>query len=297
MTIFNNSIHDTRNNLTLGNYIIDEALHFSLESGELRNSENSLKINKFYLVMIRVLNKDSKVLVYNYISYPYIFYNTFLVFIAIRNKFSGVNNHVHKQAGDFLSIFEDRLNISDVKDKLSLSKDTMNIENIIGNIDGYPYTLTNVEVFKLINRLILQVNVDNMSHLTSLALDKEYKVFVKEVLSTLDDYGSLVKDLDNECNIKPLSIINGCLFVVEDIKKFVESIRKYNYNINTGPQALRGQVNSINNSLSILDWEYRKSLYNHNSYHVIKGNLYSGHKLSRDKFSFNNIHMNIGGVR
>ena len=120
MTIFNNSIHDTRNNLTLGNYIIDEALHFSLESGELRNSENSLKINKFYLVMIRVLNKDSKVLVYNYISYPYIFYNTFLVFIAIRNKFSGVNNHVHKQAGDFLSIFEDRLNISDVKDKLLL---------------------------------------------------------------------------------------------------------------------------------------------------------------------------------
>jgi hypothetical protein len=297
MTNFNNSIHDSRNNLTLGRYIIDEALHFSLESGELRNSENLLNINKFYLVMIRVLNKDSKVLVYNYISYPYIFYYTFLAFIATRNKYGGINNHVHRQAGDFLSIFEDRLNIGDVKDKLSLSKDTMNIENIIGNIHRYPYTLTNVEVFKLINRLILLVNVDNMSYLTSLALDKEYKVFVKEVLSTLDDYRSLVKDLDNEVNIKPLSIINGCLFVVEDIKKLVESIRKYNYNINTGPQPLRGQVNSINNSLSILDMEYRKSLYNHNNYHVIKGNLYSGLKLNRDKFSFNNIHMNLGGIK
>ncbi len=297
MTNFNNSIHDTRNNLTLGKYIIDEALHFSLESGELRNSENLLNINKFYLVMIRVLNKDSKVLVYNYISYPYIFYYTFLAFIATRNKYGGINNHVHRQAGDFLSIFEDRLNISGVKDKLSISKDTMNIENVIGNIPRYPYTLTNVEVFKLINRLILQVDVDNMSYLTSLALDKQYKVFVKEVLSTLDDYRSLVKDLDNEANIKPLSIINGCLFVVEDIKKLVESIRKYNYNINTGPQPLRGQVNSINNSLSILDMEYRKSLYNHNNYHVIKGNLYSGLKLNRDKFSFNNIHMNLGGIK
>ena len=288
-------MYDTRNNLTLDKYIIDEALHFSLESEQLCNTKNLSNIDKFYLVMIRVLNKDSNILVYNYISYPYIFYYTFLVFIATRNKYSSVNNHVYRQAGDFLSIFDDRLNISDVKDKLFISNNTIDFKKIIDNLYHFPHTLTNVEVFKIIDRLILQVNIDSMSYLTSLALNKEYKVFVKEVLSTLDDCHGLVKHLDD--NIKPLSIINGCLFVVQDIKKFVESIRNYNYNINTGPQSHRGQVNSINNSLSILDMEYRKSLYNHNNYHVIKGNIASVFKLNRDKFSFNNIHMNLGGIK
>lgn len=301
MTNFNNSTRATRNYLLLDKYIIDEALHFSLESGELRISTNLLNINKFYLVMVRVLNKDSNILVYNYISYPYIFYNTFMAFIATRNKYSSVHNDnkFYRQAGDFISIFEDRLDIGDVKDKLSLSKSTINLESIIDNIFYFPNTLTNVQVFNIINRLILQVNIDSMSHLTFLALHKEYKAFAIEVLRTLDDDYSncLVRDLDIEENIKPLSIINGCLFVVEDIEKFVESIRKYNYNINTGPQKHRGQVNSINNSLSILDMEYRNSLYNHHNYHVIRGNIHSAFKLNRDKFSFNNIHMNLGGIK
>lgn len=103
--------------------------------------------------------------------------------------------------------------------------------------------------------------------------------------------------LNNEYNIKPLSIINGCPFVVEYIERFVESVWKYNYNINTGPEKCRSQVNSINHSLSILNMEYRKSLYNHNNYQVVKGNLSSALKLNRDKFSFNNILMNLGGIK
>ena len=72
------------------------------------------------------------------------------------------------------------------------------------------------------------------------------------------------------------------------------SIKNRNYNINAGPQAHRGRVNSINNKLSRLDMEYRKSLYNHNNYHVSTGSV---RRLNKKKFSFNNIHMNIGSVR
>ena len=75
------------------------------------------------------------------------------------------------------------------------------------------------------------------------------------------------------------------------------SIKNRNYNINAGPQAHRGRVNSINNKLSILDMEYRKSLYNHNNYHVSTGSVSPKLRLNKDKFSFNNIHMNIGSVR
>ena len=75
------------------------------------------------------------------------------------------------------------------------------------------------------------------------------------------------------------------------------SIKNRNYNINAGPQAHRGRVNSINNKLSILDMEYRKNLYNHNNYHVSTGSVSPRLRLNKEKFSFNNIHMNIGSVR
>lgn len=49
------------------------------------------------------------------------------------------------------------------------------------------------------------------------------------------------------------------------MENFIEPVKNKGYNINAGPQAHRGRVNSINNFLSILDMEYRKSLYNHNN--------------------------------
>ncbi len=42
---------------------------------------------------------------------------------------------------------------------------------------------------------------------------------------------------------------------------------------------------------------FRNSLYNHHRYHIKNGNISKRFKLSKRKFSFNNIHMNIGNVR
>ena len=42
--------------------------------------------------------------------------------------------------------------------------------------------------------------------------------------------------------------------------------------------------------------DYRKSLYNHNYFHTSRG-INNRYFLGRDKFSFNNIHMNLGNVR
>jgi len=55
-----------------------------------------------------------------------------------------------------------------------------------------------------------------------------------------------------------------------------------------------GQINGLSYKLFCLEIDFRKSLYNHSWYH----SLTSGYpNLSRDKFSYNNIHINLGKAR
>lgn len=132
-----------------------------------------------------------------------------------------------------------------------------------------------------------------MSQLLDLALNDNYKGFIKEILGSLSNYNGMLNILNSQTSVEPFSITNGCIFLVRDLEGLVSNVRK-NYNVNTGPQSLRGEVNSINNSLSILDMHYRDSLYYHN-YHHSKSCMTL--RLDRSKFSYQNIHMNLGGVR
>lgn len=109
---------------------------------------------------------------------------------------------------------------------------------------------------KLMDKLVLQVDVSTTYLLVDLAIKKDYKTFIKEVLGSLDGFDKLVKDVDY--NIEPFNIINGCCFVVRNMENFIELVKNKGYNINAGFQAHIGRVNSINNFLSILDTEYRK---------------------------------------
>ena len=136
-----------------------------------------------------------------------------------------------------------------------------------------------------------------MSLLVDLAVKRDYKTFTKEVLGSIENYDSISSKWFTDDVAEAISIINGCLFIVNDIEKFIVDIRNRGYNINAGPQKQRALVSSINSFLSILDMDYRRSLYYHNKYHTLKGSIDIGYKLPSSKFSFNNIHMNIGGVR
>lgn len=297
----NANANDTRNFLSQKKYIISNDLHYSLESGILYKDETQVggtlgvaDTNKFYVLMIKVLNKDSRSLVYNYISYPYEFYYTFMWFLCYRSKIAG-NSYV--EPGQFLSIIDKSLGDNPVEGKFKDGcEDLINLNDHVIDLDRY--RITYIEVFRLINKLVMHADICTMSQLVDIALKKDYKSFAWKILgSSLNNYNKN-KVFSINRDIERLSIINGCVFIVKDLEKFILSVRDNNYNLNAGPQPLRGQVNSINNFLSMLDMEYRKSLYNHNNYHSNSG--YSGAytlKLSRDKFSFNNIHMNIGGVR
>lgn len=246
--------------------------------------------------MIRVLNKDSRSLVYNYISYPNMFFDSFIYFLCFWSQFLA-SPMVYKEPGQFLSVFDKDLNSNPSEDKLILTKGIINIEKIVDNIANPFYSITSTDVLRLITRLVIHTDTSSMSQLLDLAFKKDHVSFAQEVLGSLDNYHIIGRVLSLDKNIEPLNIINGCAFIVKDLEKFISCVRDCNYNLNAGPQPLRGQVNSINSSLSILDMEYRKSLYNHNNYHSNSGYFAGPRKINREKFSFNNIHMNLGGVR
>jgi len=135
-----------------------------------------------------------------------------------------------------------------------------------------------------------------MFKLIDLANNKDYKGFAKEILNPIKNYDKLfnsLKDLEVE---KPFNIINGCVFVVNDLNLFINNLTDKGLLVNCGPQAQRGQVNSITNFLTCIDQDFRRVLYNHNNYHVRVGNIDKNYILTRDKFSFKNIHINIGRV-
>ena len=284
-----------KNLINKDTYLIDQSLQFSLQDGKLYVGDKYTFLDnktKVYFVIIKVLNKNQKILIYNYISYPIIFYVTLIHFLHFRNNIGGI---IYNEPGSFTTITD--YNILNVPGneytKPPIKMDYRFVEKYLFN---YNSPITNIEIFRILNRVIIGLDIDTMTKIVDIAFKHDYIGFIKEILGSLDFYDKLVKDLGDDKNIIPLSIINGCIFIVDDLDKLIGSIRK-NYTISAGPQASRGQINSMSSSLSLIDSEYRRSLYNHNSYHIHMGNITPSLRLTRDKFSFNNIHMNLTGVR
>ena len=148
-----------------------------------------------------------------------------------------------------------------------------------------------------------------------MALHKDYKGFICSILGSLETW-YFRDELYNTEQILP-NIINSCVFIVKDKDKFINILPKtlfdkFEGSINQGPQSTRGQISSSFNYLSILDKHFRDSLYYHNKHHHTEFISHYLNKrgvksdkdlegfvplLERKKFSFNNIHMNLGYVR
>lgn len=78
-----------------------------------------------YLVVFRVLNKNSNVLVCNYIYYPDVFINSLLYYLLRKNNFK--NSLVYREWGDYFSILDNRLGEGDDIEEVK------NVNYIIGN--------------------------------------------------------------------------------------------------------------------------------------------------------------------
>lgn len=136
-----------------------------------------------------------------------------------------------------------------------------------------------------------------MSQLVYYAYYKEYSNFISKILSSVPDYDVEGLGLNRIRWEKPVSLINGCGFVVNYINLFITNVKDKGFNINQGSSKWRGKVNSMTSFLSIIDKEYRNNLYYNNLYNVQSETFKWRSKLPRSKFSFRNIHMNLGSVK
>ena len=316
-----------RNNLYLNSYLFSEDLHNSLLYGqETINTDYKVVSKKLgvYLVGFRVLNLEKKkVLIYNYIYYNPVFLETFLVYLLNRNEFSRRYN----DRGDFLILLDNSLLINKQfkylynMDKEAFDKNKDNKEiRYFHSIKSLFYLINMMNdscilsesrittLFNLIYKLnFVTLNYKDLALIIIRALQLSYNEFLDSILGVVFKENISFKEniyLDNKSEIleewrnSRYSIIDNCLFLLEDLESFIKHLRELGFNVNEGPQPWRGQVNSINSLLSLVDVDYRDSLYNHNHYHTkvvpkIDKDLY----IPKSKFSFKNVHMNLGNVK
>lgn len=76
----------------------------------IHSSKSHRKVIKnkegIYLIVFRILNKEEKSLVYNYIYYNDLFYLSLIVYFLTRNYFIAENNH---EWGKYLVVLDNRL--------------------------------------------------------------------------------------------------------------------------------------------------------------------------------------------
>lgn len=81
-------------NINISEYtnLITGTLHRSLVTGKFHGDVNPKKVEKIYMVIFKVLNYNSRALVYNYISYPDILFLSLISYLRTRNIFLNDND-------------------------------------------------------------------------------------------------------------------------------------------------------------------------------------------------------------
>lgn len=98
---YSNSIGNAKGN----GYLINNELYEALSTEKSINNSN-LPHKGVYLIVFRVLNYESKTLVYNYIHYNELFIRCLILFILSINV---LMLHTYKEPGHFLSFIDNNL--------------------------------------------------------------------------------------------------------------------------------------------------------------------------------------------
>jgi hypothetical protein len=266
-------------------------LHHSLRLGSLVG--NSSYNGGVHLVAFRVI-KNSKgyiEVVYNSVVYPEIFVNTLLSHLITKSDFG--RSFLFREWGDFYTLIDDNFFIEESINELknvSLHNEYCK-ENIF--IDQSPHENLYIRLFDSLKKKCSIGTLDQMLTVISLWIHKEYDQFLIKLYP--DTFST--ESLKNETIPKDFHLLKHSLFVVKDLNLLLTKLRDLNYTVSRGPINQRSQLNSLSSFLSCVDEDYRNSLYKHHLYRIQNGSIPSGALLSRSKFSFRNIHMNIGKVK
>ena len=273
----------------------------------LKKGENRLKnISKsrsdslpgVYLVMFKVLDKNSKTLVYNYIYYPIVFTDFILAYFISKGDFK--NGIAIREWGDYLTVIDKNLGLTDSIDQLKI--------NYRHSSEYYPEidNSDNTTQFDILDKIIKKINLICNDYSMSVLMDigfcspfNEYMNFFNNIYKTYDNVELLLKDFEyhNTSKITNTYMSKSCVFVLQDLNSLKKRLESAGYIVNPGPQSTRGISNSISSQLNCIDIDIRSSLYRHYKYHVNKGNINCPVILKAECFNYKNIHNRIGRAR
>nr|UED14373.1 hypothetical protein [Ophiocordyceps sp.] len=285
--------------------LISEQLKYSLKKGKydknlLKPSKNNE--NSFYVVIFNILKtkdlKTNKVkynLIYNYIQYNMVFIDLFYFYIKIQHMATvlPVNPYDYKLGSSYYFCIDNNL----------MTKEKFNILSTIPdeNKPRYYKSFNSIDLYKLIgNGELKNMNYSTMSAIINNLFNNNPWENVLYCLRYDRDKINKVKnlkkkeELESNEKLQIINLLSRFIFVVSDLKDFQDTL-KNEYpefkSLNTGSQKFRGSISYLSNILNRLDKDFRDSMYCHNLHH------YENKALRKDKFSFKNIHINLGYVR
>lgn len=272
-------------------YVINRELHEALITGNYPGMDKYEKIPCWnipgiWLVRFGIIyDKNIPKLVMNYLFYPELFTDSLLLYLIGRHKFK--ESIPFLESGGFYTFIDKNL----TENKKGLIKDLVNSPNKYNEYFLFDKDKEfDIDINHYYKKRVYIKNIDDMNTLLLSAFMKDNKVFLNKLSEDFLD-----SNLLEETGILDANLLKDCLFVVKDLNGFIDTInKKYNIIITQGSKKWRGSLNSMNSFLGSLDLDFRYNLRKYNNYHIYKGTIPLKLKIPSHKFTYKNIHNNLG---
>ena len=318
----------TSNNIDIGKCLIDELLSWCLCNSDIVSKKEKKEISKdsFYVVIFNKLENSREeryTLVYNYIKYNKIFFNLYYAYAMLEQRslskdktknvaseyFFLLDSKLNPKVGSpFYEVFSkykfDHINRHEkyIKDKTNTSVWSQLNINLIGLYKFMTIKLlTSIslqDMSFIISNLVTSHN-DNMKPRQQIASKLygingypgfDYEKMNNTFFNTFDTSVWTFSELHND--------LSRFIFIVSDVRDLIKNINESTIykDTNPGPNKEKGRQSMIGNILYEFDKSFRYSMYNHYLlYNKYVDKRYSNFKkLNLKKFSYNNIHCNLG---
>lgn len=179
------------------------------------------------------------------------------------------------------------------------------VKNDFSWLKNLDISINKVDLYKSLvssNTRPVILDIDKICDLTEYSINKDfYNVILQTLQPTTKDlidnkviFDKLKDNVEIDDNY---NLLDRFVFMVESLEGFISKLKEKNFVVNGGPQSLRAQSDSLMNKISVIDNHFRDSLDRHNKYHYSVGNIGADKLIPPSRFSYRNIHQNLGNVR
>lgn len=299
---------DESNCLDKNNYLIGYDLHNLLINGYRLQRDRTISKEErgvYIVVFKKIFVEGKETLVYQFIKYPYIFYDC-LYHYFIQESSSLVINNGNSVGTDYLFVIENVLYDKESLDSfVKKVSENFNLHSLHGSRGIFPRNVVDM-VKMLLKGCPMIMSNEAISKYVELSLQRNIYDIVEAVVKLYGFYDNesqnkgleVLKENLEKPKYENYNILGRTVFVTDDLDSLIKKLKGlFGGSVNAGPQKWRGQSNSLSNTINSIDTDFRKSMNRHNQFHVNHGNIPRNSLIGRSKFSYQNIHLNIGNVR